>query len=129
MMSEKNKLELTNTGCCGQHNHDQGQGCGCSGHHHDHDHHHGHDHDHEGHDHSKIYLETEDGKELECDVLGVFDFEDQEYIALIPVESETAFLYRYSEVEEEPALSQIESDDEYERVSAYFMELVEAEEE
>jgi len=108
-------------GCgCGPegHEHKNGEGCGC-----------GHDHDHEHHDHAKIFLTTETGDELECDVLGIFDMEGQEYIALLPIESETAYLYRYSEEEEEPALDQIESEEEYAKVSAYFMELVEAEEE
>lgn len=117
------------SGCCGsegEHDHSHSHsGCCGSGHHHGHEH--GED-DHE-HDHAKIYLETEDGEELECDVLGIFEFEGQEYIAIIPVDDETAYLYRYSEVDEEPALNQIESDEEYARVSDYFMELVEDEEE
>ncbi len=124
-MVDNKKVELEVNGCsgdcgCGGHDHDHDGGCGCGSHGHE-------DHDH--HDHSKIYLETENGEELECDVLGTFDFEGQEYIALIPVDSETAYLYRYSEEEEEPALNQIESDEEYARVSAYFMELVEDEDE
>jgi len=103
-------------GCCGTHK--NGEGCGND-----------HDHDHEAHDHDKIYLETENGEELECDVLGIFEFEGQEYIAIIPVDSETAYLYRYSEVDEEPALNQIESEEEYTKVSDHFMQLVEATEE
>lgn len=126
-------------GCCGSgkhhgdHKHEHGHE-GCCGSHGEggHEHHHGcghdHDHDHE-HDHGKIYLETENGEELECDVLGIFELDGQEYIAIIPVDSETAYLYRYSEIDEEPALNQIESEEEYTRVSEFFMELVEAEEE
>lgn len=147
-MSESNKTLETKSGCCGsgehhKHDHKEGGCCGdhkhehhehndhkggcCGGGHHHHDH--DHDHDHEHHDHAKIYLETEDGEELECDVLGIFEFEGKEYIAIVPVDGETAYLYGYSEVEEEPALISIESDDEYERVSAFFMQLVEDTEE
>lgn len=142
-MSENNKVFETghkSGGCCGSgkhHGHKHEGGC-CGSHDHDHDHrdhHHGHDcghdhdHDHEHHDHAKIYIETDGGEELECDVLGIFEFENMEYIAIIPVESETAYLYRYSEIEEEPALTQIDSEEEYAKVSQHFMELVEAEEE
>ena len=144
-MSENNKVLETQSGCCGsgehhKHEHKEGGCCGSGEHHkheHNHDHkggccgggHHHHDHDHEHHDHGKIYLETEEGEELECDVLGIFEFEDKEYIAIVPVDGETAYLYGYSEIEEEPALSSIESDEEYERVSAHFMQLVEDTEE
>ena len=31
-----------------------------------------------------ITLEYDDGTELECEILGVFEAEDKEYIALIP---------------------------------------------
>ncbi len=119
------KHEHGKGGCCGNHDHEHGKGCN---HDHDHAHDHAHDHDHE-HEHGKIYLETESGEELECDVLGIFEFEGQEYIAIIPVDAETAYLYRYSEIDEEPALNQIESEEEYTKVSAHFMELVEDTEE
>ncbi|WP_430884626.1 DUF1292 domain-containing protein [Fusibacter sp. JL216-2] len=137
-MSDNNKVfETTHKsgGCCGSgehHGHKHEGGCCGShdhGHHHGHDCGHDHDHDHEHHDHAKIYIETDGGEELECDVLGIFEFENMEYIAIIPVESETAYLYRYSEIEEEPALTQIDSEEEYAKVSQHFMELVEAEEE
>ena len=31
-----------------------------------------------------LTLEFEDGKEIECEIMGVFDVEGKEYIALIP---------------------------------------------
>jgi len=144
-MSENNNPFETKKkgGCCGSgkhhghgEGHSHGEGC-CSSkgdgehghHHHGHECNHDHDHDHEHHDHAKIYLETENGEEMECDVLGIFELDGQEYIAIIPVDSETAYLYRYSEIDEEPALNQIESEEEYTKVSEHFMELVEAEEE
>jgi len=97
--------------CCGQHNHDEGQGCGC------------------GHDHEEnmIYLTTEEGQEMACAVLGIFEVEGQEYIALLPENTETAFIYGFSEIDEEIELTRIEDEDHYQKVSDIFMELWEEE--
>lgn len=98
-------------------------GCGC-----------GHDHEHdEGIELDTIYLtfETEDGseEEVECGVLGIFDVEDQSYIALVvPAEEgeegdleEEFYIYRYDEDEDgEPILDVIESEEEFNKVNEVF---------
>ncbi len=71
----------------------------------------------------------EDGSELACDVLAIFELGDKEYIAVLPQETETAYLYGYTENEEGPALHNIEDDDEYERVSNAFADMIESVEE
>lgn len=103
-------------GCCGGHDHKNESGCcGSEG--------------HEEHESGlpTLNLEMEDGKEVECQVIGVFDVEEQDYIALLPEDSEEVYLYRFAEIDEEVELTQIESDEEYEKVSAVFMSLVEEE--
>lgn len=84
-------------------------GCGC--------------HSHEGVE--MLYLSLNDGKELACQVLGIFEVENKEYIALLPEGGEDVFLYGFEETEEGPLLSQIESDEEYEMVSETFLSLCE----
>lgn len=101
--------------CCGKHNHDDAQGCGC----------HGHEHDHEHED--VIHLTTEDGEEMACNVLGVFDYNNEEYIALLPEDSETVFIYGFKEDGEEIELTRIEDEDLYKNVSDVFMKLWEEE--
>ncbi|NLV76208.1 MAG: DUF1292 domain-containing protein [Tissierellia bacterium] len=70
-----------------------------------------------------IYLTLEDGTELECTVLGIFEVDDYEYIALVPLDDEQVFLYGYEEDEEGPQLINIEDDEEFEIVSEAFYEL------
>jgi len=72
-----------------------------------------------------IYLTLNDGKELACQVLAIFEMEDKKYIALLPEGSEDVYLYSYDEDEEGPILSQIEKDEEYEMVSEAFLSLCE----
>ena len=69
-----------------------------------------------------ITLEFDDGVELECEIMGVFDFEGKEYIALIPDDgTDDVYLYGYKEVgEEEFELVDIEDDAEFEKVVAEF---------
>ena len=69
-----------------------------------------------------ITLEFDDGAEIECEIMGVFDYEGKEYIALIPNDgSDDVYIYGYKEVgEEEFELVDIESDEEFEKVVAEF---------
>ena len=49
-----------------------------------------------------ITLEYEDGTSERCEVLGVFDVEEKQYVALAPEEDETSvYLYGYNEHEDE----------------------------
>lgn len=91
---------------------EQSSGCDC-------DQEHGHHHHPEP---RKIYLTLTDGKELECDVLDIFEVGEKSYIALLLKDSETALLYEFFEADQEPRLNNIESDEEYQAASKVFME-------
>lgn len=69
-----------------------------------------------------ITLEFDDGESVECEILGVFEFEDKEYIALIPADgSDDVYIYGYKEVDEEEfELIDIEDEKEFEKVVAEF---------
>ena len=81
-----------------------------------------------------VTLTLDDDTEVECVVLTIFNAGEREYIALLPVEGADSeegevYLYRYSETEDgEPALDNIEDDDEYEAVADAFDELLDAQE-
>ncbi len=73
-----------------------------------------------------ITLEYDDGTELECEMMGVFEADGKEYIALIPQDdSDDVYIYGYKEVsEDEFELIDIEDDAEFERAVAVFDELM-----
>jgi hypothetical protein len=73
-----------------------------------------------------LTLEFDDGEVVECEIMGVFDFEGKEYIALIPHDgSDDVFIYGYQEVgEDEFELIDILDDDEFEKVVAEFDKIV-----
>ena len=73
-----------------------------------------------------ITLEYDDGTELECEMLGVFEADGKEYIALIPQDdSDDVYIYGYKEVsEDEFELIDIEDDAEFERAVAVFDQLM-----
>lgn len=81
-----------------------------------------------------VTLTLDDGSELECVVLTIFEAGERDYIALLPLEGEEAeegevYLYRYSEdAEGNPNLENIEDDDEYDVVADAFDELLDAQE-
>ena len=69
-----------------------------------------------------ITLEFDDGAEIECEIMGVFDYQGKEYIALIPQDdTDDVYIYGYKEVgEDEFELIDIEDDAEFEAVVAEF---------
>ncbi len=102
--------------------------CGCENHDHNHDH-----EFEDGVELDTIYLtfEGEDGEdeEVECGILGFFDVEDQNYIALVvPAEEgeegdleEEIYIYKYDEdVDGEPLLDIIETEEEFNKVNEVF---------
>ncbi len=96
--------------------------------HHDH-HHHDHDHHHDEEEQT-IILSLDDNTELECHVLGIFDCDNQKYMALLPFGEEDVFIYRYQEGEDGgPILDLIENDDEYDKVGQTFYDILEEKEE
>lgn len=101
-------------------NHKNHEGCGCG---------HDHDHDHDHHVHT-VTLELENGEELVCPIIEIFEVDGKEYIALLHPEEEIAMLYGFIEHEDESLeLTEIVSDEEYEAVSTAFNTLFEDEDE
>ena len=77
-----------------------------------------------------ITLQFDDSDDIECEILGIFDFEGKEYIALLPQDgSDDIYIYEYKEInDEEFDLIDIEDDALFEKVAAEF-ELLSLEEE
>ena len=81
-----------------------------------------------------VTLTLDDGTDLECVVLTIFEAADKEYIALLPLDGNEAedgevYLYRYTEdANGNPDIQNIESDEEYEIVADAFDELLDTEE-
>ena len=77
-----------------------------------------------------VTLTLENNEELECAVLNIFEADEKEYIALLPLDENgdntdgQIYLYRFIDngEEEEPGLENIEEDEEFDRVSAIFNE-------
>ena len=74
-----------------------------------------------------ITLEFDDGVEVECEIMGVFDYDGKEYIALIPNDdTDDVYIYGYKENgDDEFELVDIEDDDEFEKVVAEFDKIME----
>ena len=116
-MAEEHNHNHEQVDCCCGHDHEHEQvDCCC-----------GHDHEHE---HQFMTLVLEDDTELECAVIGIFDVDDNSYIALLPTGEEEVMLYRYIEEDEENfELENIGDDQEFEKVENTFFELMESEDE
>lgn len=72
-----------------------------------------------------ITLEFDDGEEIVCEIMGVFEVDGKEYIALIPDDqTDDVYIYGYAEIsEEEFDLIDIEDDDEFNKVVEEFEKL------
>lgn len=70
-----------------------------------------------------ITLEFDDGEDVECGILGVFDALDKEYIALNPLGTEDVYIYGYKDLDDEYELIDITDDDEFNKVVAEFEKL------
>ena len=79
-----------------------------------------------------VTLPLDAGTELECVVLTIFEAGEKEYIALLPLDGREAedgevYLYRYVEdINGNPDLENIDSDEEYEIVADAFDELLDS---
>lgn len=109
-------------------NHDNNhEHCNNCGHDHDHEHHHHHGEDEEM---DIIQLTLDDDSTLDCGVLGLFEVEEKEYIALLPLnedepeEEADALLYEYKDLgNDEFDLALIEDEDEFNTVVDAFYAL------
>ncbi len=78
-----------------------------------------------------VTLDLDDGSTVECSILSIFSVQEQDYIALLPLDEKgnpneegEVYLYRYFEDEEgNPSLENIEDDDEFDIVSDRFDEI------
>ncbi len=78
-----------------------------------------------------VTLNLDDGTEVTCEILTIFDLNDQDYIVLLPLDENgeenpdgEVYIYRYFEDETgAPSLDNIQSDEEYAAVSDRFDEL------
>ncbi|MBE5953647.1 MAG: DUF1292 domain-containing protein [Lachnospiraceae bacterium] len=89
----------------------------------------------EEYEEATVSMTLEDGTELECDVVAIFEVDGQDYIALLPdkvidgYEENEVFLYRYEELEgEDIKLEPIDDEEEYEAVADAFDEILDEEE-
>ncbi len=79
----------------------------------------------------RVTLDLDDDVSVECRILTIFSAGERDYIALIPQDENgqdnadgEIYLYRYAEdADGNPSLDNIESDEEYELVSAAFGDL------
>ncbi len=69
-----------------------------------------------------ITLQFDNDDDIECEILGTFDFENKEYIALLPQDgSDDVYIYEYHEIDDDEfELIDIEDDAEFEKVAAEF---------
>ncbi len=72
-----------------------------------------------------INLTMADGKQLKCEVVGVFPFAGKEYVALIPPDRGGAVeILRYESKGETYDIYSIEDDDEYDRAAEEYERLI-----
>ncbi len=77
-----------------------------------------------------ITLEFDDDENIECEIMGVFDYDGHDYIALIPLDdSDDVYIYGYREVgEDEFEIVDIEDDDLFAKVVEEFDTIMASEE-
>lgn len=98
-----------------EHTHDHNCDCGCN-------------------EEVTVTLTLDNDEVIECAVLTIYSVDDKEYIALLPLDEEgdnedgEVYIYRYSEVDGEPTLDNIEDDDEYEAAADAFDEWLDEQE-
>ena len=68
---------------------------------------------------NKMFLEFDDGVKLELEIMGIFDVNGVDYIALLHQQTNDVYLYRYLEKGETFDLEDI-PDDKYEEVEKVF---------
>lgn len=92
-----------------EHNHDHDEDCGCE-------------------DMQTVTITLEDDTELDCSVIGHFSVDNIDYIALLPENLDEVLIYRYTETDDFVDIENIESDEEFQRVSEVFQSILDEEE-
>lgn len=75
-----------------------------------------------------INIVTEDDQELTCDVIGIYEAGECEYIGLVPQGGDELYLYRYEENEDGIDLGSIEDMDEMNLAEEVFWDIFGVEE-
>ncbi len=90
-----------------------------------------HDHDCCECEEHTMKLVLDDGSELECSVIDIFELApDRVYIALLPLDEDEVLIYKYLENEDGSfELLNIESDEEFEEVEEAFLEIIDEDDE
>lgn len=71
-----------------------------------------------------LTLEFDDGETFECGIMGIFDFDDKQYIALEAFdETNDVYLYEYAPTDDDFELVDIPEED-FDRVAAEFDRLM-----
>ena len=71
-----------------------------------------------------LNIVLDNGEELASEVIGIFEVEGKEYIALLPEDDDRVLIYIYEELNDEDIdLQNIEDDEEFERVTEAFWEI------
>ena len=73
-----------------------------------------------------ITLEYDNGEEEECGIVGVFDVDGKDYIALNPLGTGEVYIYGYKEYEEDFELMDDLTDAEFEKAVKEFESLIDA---
>jgi len=84
----------------------------------------------------RVTLDLDDGTTVECAILTILQVDDQDYIVLVPVDEDDepieegeVYIYRYYEDEDgTPSLENIETEEEFEKVSERFDEYLDEQE-
>ena len=72
-----------------------------------------------------ITLDFDDGPSFDCGIMGIFDVDGKDYIALEALDgTEDVYLYGYQENEEDFDLLDIEDEETFEKVAAEFESLL-----
>ncbi len=94
---------------CGEHteHHNCTEDCGCGGHH--------------GDETVDVLLLTmEDGSEIECYVLGVFDVEDKDYMVLMQKDDDELLVYQYIQNDDGLELLTVDDEEILEKIAQAF---------
>lgn len=76
-----------------------------------------------------ITLLDDDGNEVECEVIDMFEFENKEYVVLLPVDEEDPYILRVDKDDEgNEVFAVIEDDEEFDKVAEAYDELLEEDE-
>ena len=71
-----------------------------------------------------ITLEYDNGDEEECGIIGVFDVDDKDYIALNPLGTSEVYIYGYKEYEDDFELIDDLTDEEFAKATKEFESLI-----